>query len=141
MFKYIAAAFVALFFIYNAPAQAHVVCGDRVFPTTLTMDDPGTGDEVSLPTLSFTPVPNGQNNTYAYEWDKSITEDLNLGINGNFVSQHAPGQNSAGFDNVTLTLKDQHPCNKERAHEEFVWSVGVVRELPGTGSLQLANAG
>ncbi len=138
------AALVAVslcFLLMRSTAQAHVVCGDRVFPTTLTMDDPGTGDEISLPTLSFTPVPNGQNNVYAYEWDKSITEDLTFAINGNYISQHQPGQNSAGWDNVTLTLKDQHPCVKEPAHEEFVWSVGLVREIPGTGSRQLRDAG
>src|SRR6185437_3501577 len=143
MFR-ISAALVAVltcFLFMRSTAQAHVVCGDRVFPTTLTMDDPGTGDEVSLPTLQFTPTPGGQSNSYGFEWDKSITEDLTLAVNDDYITQRGGGQNFAGWDNATLTLKDQHPCNKEPAHEEFVWSVGLVRELPGTGSKQLSDAG
>jgi hypothetical protein len=137
----IVAAFT-LSLLIRSTAQAHVVCGDRVFPTTLTMDDPGTGDEISMPTLQFTPTPNGQSNSYGFEWDKSITEDLTFAINDDYITQRpGPGANFAGWDDVTLTLKDQHPCNKERAHEEFVWSVGLVREIPGTGGAQLANAG
>ena len=144
MFKSFAAiaAALTLFILMRSTAQAHVVCGDRVFPTTLTMDDPGTGDEISMPTLQFTPTPNGQNNVYAFEWDKSITEDLTFAVNDDYITQRGgAGANFAGWDDVTLTLKDQHPCNKERAHEEFVWSVGLVREIPGTGGAQLANAG
>src|SRR5580692_13118668 len=65
-------------------AQAHVVCGDRVFPTTLTMDDPGVSDEFSLPTLMLTPTPSAQSNSYGYEWDKTITEDLGFAVNGDY---------------------------------------------------------
>lgn len=143
MFRFTAAlvAVLTCFLVMRSSAQAHVVCGNRVFPTTLTMDDPGTGDEISLPTLSFTPVPNGQNNAYGYEWDKTITEDLTFAINGNYISQHSPGQNLSGWDNVTLTLKDQHPCIDHHPHQELVWSIGVVREIPGTGSRRLRDAG
>jgi len=144
MFRAVAAIVAALFWILitRTVAQAHVVCGDRVFPTTLTMDDPGVGDEVSLPTLAWTPTPTAQSNSYGFEWDKSITEDLTFAINDDYQTQRAPGQtNFAGWDNVTLTLKDQHPCSAVHPHQEFVWSVGLVRELPGTGSTQLRNAG
>ena len=33
-------------------AQAHAVAGARVFPVTLTIDDPGVADEASIPTFS-----------------------------------------------------------------------------------------
>jgi hypothetical protein len=122
-------------------AQAHVVCGDRVFPTTLTMDDPGVSDELSLPTISLTPTPSAQSNSYGYEWDKTITEDLDFAINGNYLTQRSPTQKSSGWNNITVTLKDQHPCIEEHAHEELVWSVGLVRLIPGSGSAQLRNEG
>ena len=32
-------------------AQAHTIVGDRVFPATLTIDDPGVNDELALPSL------------------------------------------------------------------------------------------
>ncbi|HEY1974946.1 MAG TPA: hypothetical protein VGG89_00185 [Candidatus Baltobacteraceae bacterium] len=143
MSRFVAAlvAVLTCMLVMRSTAQAHVVCGDRVFPTTLTMDDPGVGDEVSLPTIGWTPTPGGQSNSYGFEWDKSITEDVTFAINDDYVTQRGAGQHLAGWDNVQLTLKDQHPCSDVHPHQEFVWSVGLVREIPGTGSAQLRNAG
>jgi hypothetical protein len=127
-----------------ATAQAHVVCGDRVFPATLVMDDPGVGDELSLPTVQYTPIPasggnpSGKTVDYGYEWDKTITQDLGVAINGDYLTQYGAGQTLSGWDNVTLTLKDQLPCLEDH---EFAMSVGLVREFAGTGSTRLINAG
>jgi hypothetical protein len=38
-----------------SPALAHAVCGSRVFPATLGIDDPGVGDEIALPTITYLP--------------------------------------------------------------------------------------
>ncbi|SRR5579875_86547 len=129
----------ALVLMMYSPAQAHVVCGDRVFPATLTMDDPGMGDELSLPTIVLTPTPSGEANVYAYEWDKTITEDLGVAVNGDYIS--APSQNLSGWDNTTVTLKDQHPCTGSYEKHELAWSLGLIRLIPGSGSKQLSNAG
>jgi hypothetical protein len=131
----------AFIFMMTSVAQAHVVCGDRVFPTTLTMDDPGVSDEVSLPTIAMTPTSSGQSNSYGYEWDKTITEDLGFAVNGDYLTQHSTTQQSSGWDNITVTLKDQHPCIKRHPHEEFTWSVGLISEITGTGSARLQNGG
>ena len=37
------------------PAFPHAVCGDRIFPATLAIDDPGVGDELALPTVTLDP--------------------------------------------------------------------------------------
>lgn len=134
-------AVLAFIVITRTTAQAHVVCGDRVFPTTLTMDDPGVSDEISLPTITLTPTPTAQSNSWGYEWDKTITEDLDFAVNGEYVTQRNPSQHFAGWDNITVTLKDQHPCIARHPHQELVWSVGLVREIPGTGAKQLRDAG
>jgi hypothetical protein len=131
----------AFTFMMHSVAQAHVVCGDRVFPTTLTMDDPGVSDEVSLPTIALTPTSSAQSNSYGYEWDKTITEDLGFAVNGDYLTQRSPTQKSGGWDNITVTLKDQHPCITRYKHEELTWSMGLVRLIPGTGSTQLRNGG
>jgi hypothetical protein len=131
----------AFILMVRSAVQAHVVCGDRVFPTTLTMDDPGVSDEMSLPTITLTPTPFAQSNSYGYEWDKTITEDLGFAVNGGYVTQHGATQNLNGWNNITVTLKDQHPCIDRHPHEELVWSVGLVRLIPGTGSAQLRNGG
>ncbi len=86
----------AFIFMMHSVALAHVVCGDRVFPTTLTMDDPGVSDEFSLPTITLTPTPSGESNSYEYEWDKTITEDLGFGVNGGYLAQHGHGTSTGG---------------------------------------------
>jgi hypothetical protein len=132
------AAALILALMPPSAAQAHVICGNRVFPATLTMDDPGVGDELSLPTLQLIPTPSGQGITYGYEWDKTITRDLGIAFNGDYVSQRSASQGGNGWDNTTLTLKDELPC---KARHELAWSIGVVRELPGTGATQLSKSG
>ena len=122
----------------RSTAGAHVICGNRIFPATLTMDDPGVGDELSLPTVQLIPTSSGQNIAYAYEWDKSITRDLGIAINGDYASQRSAAQGGNGWDDLTVTLKDELPC---KAHHELAWSIGVVRLLPGTGASQLRNSG
>ena len=132
------AAAVLLMLAAPSTARAHVVCGNRVFPATLTMDDPGVGDDLSLPTVQLVPTPSGQSIAYGYEWDKSITRDLGFAINGDYAAQRSAAQGANGWDNLTLTLKDEIPC---KAKHELAWSVGVVRLLPGTGASQLRDSG
>lgn len=125
-------------------ALAHAVCGARVFPPTLTMDDPGVNDELSLPTVQYTPIPaslgtpSGSVTSYGFEWDKTITPHFGFAINGDYITQHGAGQNLNGWDDFTLTLKDQFYCNS--AHE-FMMSAGVVHEFGGSGSAQLLRTG
>lgn len=108
------------------------------------MDDPGVNDELSLPTIQYAPIPAtagtpaGSTMSYGFEWDKTITPHLGFAINGDYITQHGAGQNLNGWDNFSLTLKDQFYCNP--AHE-FMMSAGVVREFAGTGSAQLRRAG
>ena len=125
-------------FAQGQEAMAHVVCGNRVFPATLTMDDPGVGDELSLPTVTYIPTPSGQTTDFAYEWDKTITQDLAFDINGDYLTQRGSTQDLNGWNNITLTLKDELPCIEDH---EFAWSVGVVGVVARTGSAQLRSAG
>ncbi|MGH7014838.1 MAG: hypothetical protein ACREEL_11915 [Stellaceae bacterium] len=127
----------------NSAAWAHAVCGNRVFPATLTMDDPGVGDELSLPTIQYLPLPAtggnpGHSVDYGFEWDKTITRDLGFAINGDYYTQSGASQDFNGWDNWTVTLKDELPC--WGAHE-FLTSVGVIRNFARTGSSQLINGG
>jgi hypothetical protein len=127
-----------------AHAWAHAVCGARVFPATLVMDDPGVSDELSLPTVQYLPIPpaggnpSGHSVDFGFEWDKTITRDLGFAINDDYFTQRGAGKNLNGWDNVTLTLKDELPCNEDH---EFMMSVGVIHEFAGTGSSLLRQAG
>jgi hypothetical protein len=127
-----------------ALAHAHAVCGDRVFPATLTMDDPGFNDELSLPTIQYAPIPSsggnpsGSTTSYGFEWDKTIVPNAGIAINDDYIIQRGAGQNLSGWDDLTLTVKGQLPCWESH---EFMVSLGVIHQFGGTGSGQLRSAG
>ena len=122
----------------DGAASAHVVAGSRVFPVTLTIDDPGVADEVSLP--AFTYVRNGAENgsgpSHAFDFgfasDKTVTPNTALILNDGYDVQQVNGaKTQAGFENLFITGKWQAFTDAEH---EFVVSLGVIRELGGTGT-------
>ncbi|WP_245982835.1 hypothetical protein [Trinickia fusca] len=121
----------------SSPASAHAIAGDRVFPATLAVDDPGVGDEANLQySHTRTSGDNGDQsiNTFGFEYDKLITPRLAASIDGSYVMQNNP--TTRGFDNFGIGLKYLLYVND--AHE-FMTSVGVHAELGGTGSHAIAN--
>jgi hypothetical protein len=119
-------------------AFAHVLAGDRTFPVTLTFDDPGVGDEATLPQVIWQPD-GGPSNLYQLQWeyDKTITPTTALIYNHGFDYLQASGsKNHTGFENVVITGKWQAYTLPEH---EFVASFGVIREL--SGNVQTQNVG
>lgn len=117
-------------------AHAHAIAGDRVFPSTLSVDDPGVGDEANLE-FGHQRVPGDAGdqsiNTFSFEYDKLITPRLAFSVDGAYVMQNNP--TARGFDNFGVGLKYLLYVND--AHE-FMTSVGVNAELGGTGSRAIA---
>ena len=121
-------------------ALAHAVCGARVFPVPLTMDDPGVADEASVPTFTYHVTPSadgpGRTNEYTinFEYDKRITTNLGLAFNYGWNIQ-APykSETQAGFQNLFVTAKYQTCVSPDH---EFIFTVGVQREFGGTGTLR-----
>ncbi|HTW26471.1 MAG TPA: hypothetical protein VME92_05045 [Acetobacteraceae bacterium] len=111
-------------------ARAHVVAGDRVFPVTLTFDDPGVGDEVTLPQFVYAPGPGGQNEyQFQWEYDKTITPTTAVIYNQGWDVLQQPGSKTrTGFENVVLTGKWQSITLPQ---SETVVSLGVIREFAG----------
>lgn len=140
------AAALALASATAPPVFAHAICGNRIFPATLTMDDPGVNDELALPTIQYLPIPAagdgtpaGRTVSYGFEFDKTITQDLGIGIEGGYITQHGTGQMPLhGWDNLAVTLKDRFLCYEPL---ELMMSFGVERDLNRSGSSQLRNAG
>ncbi len=122
----------------TSPAFAHAVAGARVFPVTLTIDDPGVADEASLPTITWQrsganggPGPVNQYTTGA-EFDKRITERLGIAINDSYVVQStAHDKTRTGFQDVVGTVKFQSYVN---GPHEFIVSLGLIREFGRTGT-------
>jgi hypothetical protein len=114
----------------STAAAAHVVAGDRIFPVTLTFDDPGVGDEATMPQFIWQPDA-GPSNDYQFQWeyDKTITPTTALIYNHGYDILESPGQKTfTGFENVFITGKWQALTLPEH---EFVASLGVIREFSG----------
>ena len=121
-----------------ATAVAHVVVGARVFPVTLTFDDPGVGDEASFPAFTYQrgPADGGIGPTHdvdlGFEYDKTITPNTALILDDGYDIDTTEGSRTqAGFENLFITGKWQ--AITDAAHE-FVLSLGVTREIGGTGT-------
>ncbi len=136
----VAATAVTLSVLPGGPAaHAHAIAGARVFPVTLTIDDPGVADEASIPTFSFQRQPNDPDTGHGYqynlaaEFDKRITEHLGHrhqrrlhGADGSSATRRARGSRTS-----TSPLKYQAWVNGP--HEAIV-SLGVIREFGRTGT-------
>src|SRR5882672_4330628 len=116
-------------FLIAPGAFAHGIAGKRVFPTTLTLDDPAVSDEASLPTIQYQRHGTDDGGTafrqtdITAEYDKRITEHLGVAINYGYTMQDQIGQPSLyGFQNLVTTLKYQFLQN---APHELLMSAGV----------------
>ncbi len=110
-------------------AQAHAIAGVRVFPVSLTVDDPGVADEATLPQIVDQPGGGpSQLTQYQWEYDKRITPTTALIYNQGFDILTAVGiGRHTGFENPVITGKWQAYVNPEH---EFIASLGVQRTLP-----------
>jgi hypothetical protein len=123
----LAAAAAAL---WLTPAYPHAVCGDRIFPATLAIDDPGVGDELALPTVTWIP----QNSTGSQQLSTTFTYSKT--IFPFFALSVADGpswQNPGGYGWFPLVTEGKWNffCFPEH---EFMGSVGFVVTWNGTGT-------
>jgi hypothetical protein len=118
--------------VFVTGASAHVVAGDRTFPVTLTFDDPGVGDEATMPQFVWQPDVGQNDYSVQWEFDKTITPTTALIYNQGFdVLQQAGMKTHNGFENVVVTGKWQAVTIPDH---EFVVSFGVQREFSGSAS-------
>jgi hypothetical protein len=115
----------------TAAAQAHAVCGDRIFPATLAIDDPGVTDELTLPTVQWLP----QNSDGVGEldasgsWAKTIFPNLALSVGAG--PTWLRGSGGFGWDALDTELKYQFMCIPQL---EFMASLGFDVSWGGAAS-------
>jgi hypothetical protein len=120
----------AAFFIGANPAFPHVVVGDRFFPATLLIDDPGVNDELSLPTFAYLTNPDGsQQYDFAFEYSKRITPDFGFSISDAYTHLANPAAN--GWQSLATDFKYVLFLNPEH---EFIFSAGVGFDWGHTGN-------
>jgi hypothetical protein len=120
------------------PADAHEIVGNRFFPATLTIDDPGVNDELALPTVAISKTgddPSVKQLDISGEFSKRITEDFAVSFAPTWTRIYAPGgptmTGASGFQNLETTFKYRVFKNPEH---EFVMSVGLNIEWGGSGA-------
>src|SRR5437016_9799035 len=91
---------------------AHEIVGNRFFPATLGIDDPGVNDELSLPTVDafktgdFPPI---KQTDLSGEFSKRITEDFAIALGSTYTWLSPPagpnGDGTRGFQNLETMFK------------------------------------
>lgn len=115
------------------PAAAHAVVGNRFFPATLTVDDPGVADELSLPTVTGSRTGDAARRLdVSGEWAKRLTNDLAISFGEDWTRLKTPDAPTArGFQNLETTLKYQ--AFTSAPHEAIV-AAGVSYEWGASGA-------
>jgi hypothetical protein len=124
----ISAAVAALWF---TPAFPHAVCGSRIFPATLGIDDPGVGDEIALPTVSYVPYNSGgvPEIDASFSYTKTIFPGFGLSVTDGPSWAFQPG--GYGWGNIDTEAKYNFFCWPEH---EFMGSVGFDMTWANTGT-------
>jgi hypothetical protein len=125
----------ALIPIYQA--AAHEIVGNRFFPATLEIDDPGVNDELSIPTVdafNTDDIPPVRQRDFSAEFSKRITEAFAISVGTTYThlgfGGGPTGFGANGFQNLETTFK--YRVFKDPEHE-FVMSAGLSVEWGGTG--------
>ncbi|MGB9268836.1 MAG: hypothetical protein WCB74_06395 [Pseudolabrys sp.] len=132
------AMFAAVLAAPATAALAHEIVGNRFFPATLAIDDPGVTDELALPTISISKTgddPSFKQLNVSAEFAKRITEDFAISIAPTWSRLYAPGgltmNGARGFQNLATLFKYRLFKNDEH---EFVMSAGLEIEWGGSGA-------
>ena len=128
----LAFAFLPALLLPLAGAHAHAVAGDRVFPATLAVDDPGVSDELTLPEVGHFKDSDGSATTTSFEYTKTLTKDLGLSLEGAWIDN----DDSKGFDNFGLGAKYVFYTD---APHELMLSTGLDWDIGGSGSRHVAE--
>jgi hypothetical protein len=120
------------------PAFSHTIVGNRVFPATLTIDDPGVNDELALPSFAYVANPDNSNQfDYRFAWQKTITYDSSFTVGSaltHLVNTMRPDGSIGGvtgWQNVETQLKY---VPYQNAEHEFIVSVAGNVEWGHTGN-------
>lgn len=126
--------------IVGRSALGNGIAGDRLFPSTLTVEDTQDDDEIALPTISwFHRAADGDGLAgraldAEVEYSRSLTSDTALSVTPGWQQLYTAGGVRTGWDDLDLTLK--HVTVLDAPHELLV-STGLITELGGTGTRRI----
>jgi hypothetical protein len=93
----------------SRPAHAHGIAGNRLFPGTLSFEDPAVMDELVLNGASLKHPPEAGDdvvdNTFSWEFSRLLTPTLSLSVSNGFIHRNWGSVPRSGFDETSLMLK------------------------------------
>jgi hypothetical protein len=124
------------------PALSHTIVGDRVFPATLAIDDPGVNDELGLPTFSYFANPDNSNEfNFNGAYQKTITYNMSFFIADTFthLTSALKADGTIGTINGWKQLRTQLKyVPYQNAEHEFIVSVAGQVAWGETGNDSIA---
>src|SRR5436190_2895490 len=85
---------LAIVLVPLGESVAHEIVGNRFFPATLGVDDPGVNDELALPTISGFKIgddPSFNQRDFSGEFSKRITEAFAISFGSTYSHLMPPG--------------------------------------------------
>ncbi|HKK13564.1 MAG TPA: hypothetical protein VKA14_02780 [Gammaproteobacteria bacterium] len=123
-------------FIVPAPAFAHAVAGMRVFPATLSFDDPGVANEFAVNDGQLK-AGGATTNTLSLAYSKTVTRRFGLSVASDYSRVRQSGAaDRHGWDNLSVGAAYQLFVN---GPHEAIGMLGVSDSLANTGSADIAG--
>jgi hypothetical protein len=113
-----------------AGALAHAVCGERVYPATFGINDPGVNDELSTPAFAYQP-PSSSGQEYdlgAFSWSKTIVPNVGITFSDG-ATWLRPG--GSGWDPLNTEFQWGNFCSEQH---ELIATLGFAVSWGGTGT-------
>src|SRR5262249_41131624 len=116
-------------------AAAHGIVGNRLFPGTLSFDDPAVADELAFPTFSRLKRPDDGSDVtdsrFAWSFSRLLTPVVSAEIGSGWIHRNWETARTSGFDATNVGLKAL--LYKSEAHEVMV-SAGLAWGIGGSGA-------
>ncbi len=131
----------------SMPAHAHGIAGNRLFPGTMSFEDPAVMDELVLNGTSQKHPPESGNdvvdNTFSWEFSRLLTPTLSLSVGNGYIHRNWGSMSRSGFDETSLLLKTllwQNDLHEVMVSAGFAGSIGASG-AQGVGANQFSTVG
>jgi len=117
--------------VASQTAYAHGIAGNRLFPGTLSFDDPAVADEATLPNFSYLNHPadggNVTDNRINWSFSRLLTPNVAFVVDNSWIHRDWGISKRSGFDVTNLTVKWE--VYRNNLHESLVaasltWGIG-----------------
>ena len=118
-------------FAMSCSAHAHGIAGNRLFPGTLTFDDPAVNDELILPSASRSQHPGEGGDVvdsrFNWAFSRLLTPKIAIGAESGWIHRNWGNSQRSAFDITNLRIKGE--VYRDDMHETLVsaalaWRIG-----------------